>query len=337
VDLPGRRPIPALGPWVEFLLDAREQVADEALAAQCLSQARRIADTLLALQREHDLSPTEAPPGTWSDDSSLSFCLAESLTEGYNLNTVAQNFIAWLKQGYWGAHHKVFDVGNATDASIRRLMQGVTPELAGGMHESDNGNGSLMRILPLLFYVKDLPVEERYAKVKELSSVTHAHFRSVYACFIYMEMALLLLKERNAEQAYSEMKNIVRDFTDGKGFNKRELDLFERILGADIHKIEESRIYTSGYVLYTLEASLWCLLNTDNYVDAVLKAVNLGGDTDTTACVTGGLAGLLYGYETIPKEWIACIARNNDIHDLSERLYKKLKIDNKINLKWETN
>src|SRR5678815_1956721 len=124
------------------------------------------------------------PPGTWSDDSSLSFCLAESLTEGYNLNTVAQNFIAWLKQGYWGAHHKVFDVGNATDASIRRLMQGVTPELAGGMHESDNGNGSLMRILPLLFYVKDLPVEERYAKVKELSSVTHAHFRSVYACFI---------------------------------------------------------------------------------------------------------------------------------------------------------
>jgi len=277
------------------------------------------------------------PPGTWSDDSSLSFCLAESLTEGYNLNTVAQNFIAWLKQCYWGAHHKVFDVGNATDASIRRLMQGVTPELAGGMHESDNGNGSLMRILPLLFYVKDLPVEERYAKVKELSSVTHAHFRSVYACFIYMEMALLLLKERHAEQAYSEMKNIVRDFTDGKGFNKRELDLFERILGADIHKIEESRIYTSGYVLYTLEASLWCLLNTDNYVDAVLKAVNLGGDTDTTACVTGGLAGLLYGYETIPKEWIACIARNNDIHDLSERLYKKLKIDNKINLKWETN
>jgi ADP-ribosylglycohydrolase len=189
----------------------------------------------------------------------------------------------------------------------------------------------------LLFYVKDLPIEERYATVKDVSSVTHAHFRSVYACFIFMEMALLLLKGRNAEQAYSEMKNIVSDFTDGKGFNKKELALFERILGGDIKKREESTIYTTGYVLHTLEASLWCLLNTRNYEDAVLKAVNLGGDSDTTACVTGGLAGLLYGYDTIPKEWITCIARNNDIHDLSERLYKKLKIDDKVNLKWEIN
>jgi len=271
------------------------------------------------------------PPGTWSDDSSLAFCLAENLTIGYDLHEIAENFIEWFRNGYWGAHHSVFDIGNATHASIRRLMQGAFPELAGGMEESDNGNGSLMRILPLLFYVKDLPVEERYAKVKEVSSVTHAHFRSVYACFIYMEMALLLLNGRTAEQAYSEMKRTVRDFTDSKGFNKRELDLFERILGADINQIEESMIHTTGYVLHTLEASLWCLLNTRSYKDAVLKAVNLGGDTDTTSCVTGGLAGLLYGYGAIPKEWVVCIARSNDIHDLSERIYGKLKIDNKIN------
>ena len=95
--------------------------------------------------------------------------------------------------------------------------------------------------------------------------------------------------------------------------------------------MEESKVHATGYVLHTLEASLWCLLNTDNYVDAVLKAVNLGGDTDTTACVTGGLAGLLYEFDAIPKEWVECIARINDIHDLSERVYKKLKIDNKIN------
>jgi len=146
-----------------------------------------------------------------------------------------------------------------------------------------------------------------------------------------MEIALLLLKGRNAGQAYSEMKKIVRDFTDSKGFNKKELELFERILGSDIYKMEESTIYATGYVLHTLEASLWCLLNTRSYEDAVLKAVNLGGDTDTTACVTGGLAGLLYGYDAIPKEWVACIARSNDIHDLSERICEKLKIDNKIN------
>lgn len=179
--------------------------------------------------------------------------------------------------------------------------------------------------------MSDLPIEERYAKVKEVSSITHAHFRSVYACFIYMEMALLLLKGRTAEQAYFEMKKTVRDFTNSKGFNKAELDLFARILDADIKTMEESKVHATGYVLHTLEASLWCLLNTDNYVDAVLKAVNLGGDTDTTACVTGGLAGLLYEFDAIPKEWVECIARINDIHDLSERVYKKLKIDNKIN------
>jgi ADP-ribosyl-[dinitrogen reductase] hydrolase len=264
------------------------------------------------------------PPGTWSDDSSLAFCLAEALAEGYDLGGIAKNFIKWLKRGYWGAHGKVFDIGNATQASIARLIMGSQPELAGGMTERDNGNGSLMRIMPLLFYVKELSIEERYAKVREVSSVTHAHFRSVLACFIYIEMARLLLKGYSAPMAYSEMKEVVNEFSESRGFNKEEMALFDRILHADIKYTEESSINSEGYVLHTLEASLWCLLNTDNYVDAVLKAVNLGGDTDTTACVTGGLAGLLYGYQDIPHGWIAGIARSNDIANLCERLYQKL-------------
>ncbi len=262
------------------------------------------------------------PPGTWSDDSSLAFCLAESLTLGYDIGSIALNFMAWLNQGYWGAHHKVFDVGNATHASIRRLMRGVSPALAGGTMEDDNGNGSLMRIIPLIFSIKDLPVDERYAKVKEVSSITHAHFRSVYSCFIYIEMALLLLDGRNAKQAYIELKELIKEFNEGKGFNKDEMDLFSRVLDSDISAIDESAINSGGYVLDTLEASLWCLLNTNSYADAVLTAVNLGGDTDTTGCVTGGLAGLLYGYDSIPKKWAMDIARSNDINDLCERLSK---------------
>lgn len=76
--------------------------------------------------------------------------------------------------------------------------------------------------------------------------------------------------------------------------------------------------------MHTLEASIWCLLNTDNYAGAVLKAVNLGDDTDTTGCVTGGLAGLLYGYDDIPISWIETLARKEDILNLCERLNKKL-------------
>ena len=265
------------------------------------------------------------PPGTWSDDSSLAFCLAEALTNGYDLKLIAANFIAWKLNGYWGAHHKVFDIGNATHAAIIRLMDGTAPELAGGMTEEDNGNGSLMRILPLLFMIKDLPAEERYQMVKDVSSVTHAHFRSVYACFIYMEMALQILNGANAGEAYVNTKKLVVEFTSSKEFNKREVAYFNRILASDIKKEEESDIHAGGYVLNTIEAALWCLLNSSNYAESVLKAVNLGGDTDTTACVTGGLAGLLYGYESIPKEWIEVIARKNDIEDLCIRLNNKLK------------
>jgi ADP-ribosyl-[dinitrogen reductase] hydrolase len=260
------------------------------------------------------------PPGTWSDDSSLAFCLAESLTKGYNLDDIAQNFINWLQNGFWGAHHKVFDVGGATRHAIGRLIKGISPQLSGGIMEDDNGNGSLMRILPLLFYIKDLPIEERYVKVKEVSSITHGHFRSILACFIYMEMALELLKGCDINTAYDNMQKTVSEFTKTRKFNENELNLLSRVLKDDLKKIKEPTIHSGGYVLHTLEASIWCLLNTHNYTDAVLKAVNLGSDTDTTGCVTGGLAGLLYGFENIPTAWIEAIARKNDIESLCERL-----------------
>jgi ADP-ribosylglycohydrolase len=264
------------------------------------------------------------PPGTWSDDSSLAFCLAESLSKGYNLDDIAKNFINWMRHGYWGAHHKVFDIGNATHYAIGRLTKGTSPLLSGGMMEDDNGNGSLMRIIPLLFYIKDMPINERYQKIKEVSSVTHAHFRSVFSCFIYLELALQILNGNTIDAAYGNMQESVKSFAHANEFNPKELQLFGRILDADIRTVKEDKIHSSGYVLHTLEASLWCLLNTGNYTDAVLKAVNLGGDTDTTGCVTGGLAGLLYGYEEILQVWINEIARKNDIEDLCNRLVKQI-------------
>jgi ADP-ribosyl-[dinitrogen reductase] hydrolase len=265
------------------------------------------------------------PIGTWSDDSSLAFCLAESLTKGYDLNDMSQNFINWRINGYWGAHHKLFDIGNATRFAIELLQKGTSPLLSGGMTEDDNGNGSLMRILPILFHVKDLSIEERYLKVKEVSSITHAHFRSVFACFIYVEFALQLLQGKSKYDAYTEMQRLVNSFINKNDFNKTEIEKFKRILVHEILMEKESDIYSSGYVLHTLEASLWCLFATETYSEAVLKAVNLGSDTDTTACVTGGLAGLLYGYEFIPSNWIDVIARKKDIEDLCERFNNNLK------------
>jgi ADP-ribosyl-[dinitrogen reductase] hydrolase len=263
----------------------------------------------------------DQPAGTWSDDSSLAFCLAQSLTKTYDLNDIAQNFIQWLTFGYWGAHNKVFDVGGATRFAIGRLMKGISPLLSGGMFEEDNGNGSLMRIAPLLFHIKNLTITERYNKIKEVSSITHGHFRSVFACFIYMEFALGILNEKTPEVAYNEMQAGINDFAAANEFNQEELDLFKRILKGNIKDEKKNTIISGGYVLHTLEASIWCILNSKNYSEAVLKAVNLGGDTDTTGCVTGAVAGLLYGYDNIPNSWIDVLARKDEIKRLSKDLY----------------
>ena len=130
--------------------------------------------------------------GTWSDDSSLSFCLAESIVEGYDVHQLAIKLVDWKTKNYWTATGEVFDIGGTTQIAITQLEQGISPLESGGKEEFDNGNGSLMRILPLLVYIKDMPIEERFKYTIEVSAFTHAHPRAIIACFYYLEFALLL-------------------------------------------------------------------------------------------------------------------------------------------------
>lgn len=260
------------------------------------------------------------PAGTWSDDSSLAFCLAEALTHDFDLNLIAANFQKWLFENYWTPYGEVFDVGISTRQAINNLRAGTRPDLAGGSGEDENGNGSLMRILPLLFYIKGKPVEERYQLTKAVSSITHAHIRSVIACFYYLEFARQLLDTQDKFSTYKNVQVVVPEFLQSLSIHPNEIKLFDRLFSGEIRNLPEEQIQSSGYVLHTLEASVWCLLTTDTYKDAVLKAVNLGQDTDTTGALTGGLAGLLYGFGNIPKKWLQQLARRSDIDDLANRL-----------------
>ncbi|MBS1756833.1 MAG: ADP-ribosylglycohydrolase family protein [Bacteroidetes bacterium] len=260
------------------------------------------------------------PAGTFSDDSSLAFCLAEALTQEFSLQKIGNNFVAWLNNNYWTARGNVFDVGIATSQAIRRLQTGCNPELAGGMDVSDNGNGSLMRILPLLAHTKDKQVSERYQITKQVSSITHGHIRSIISCFYYLEFARQIINGIDKFQIYRNLQTEVSEHLISLSINPNEIKLFDRLLTGNIYELTDSEIFSSGYVLHTLEASIWCLLTTDNYKAATLKAVNLGEDTDTTGAVTGGLAGLLYGVGTIPQNWMQQIARKEDIEDLANRL-----------------
>lgn len=265
------------------------------------------------------------PPGTWSDDSSLTFCSVESLCKGFDIEDMAIIFVKWMQEGYWGAHNKVFDIGGTTRYSLARIVKGDSAKHSGNFFEEDNGNGSLMRILPLVFYLQnEKDIETIYQKVKEVSSITHAHFRSVFACFIYVIYCLEIFKEKDKMEAYKGMRNILEFFLKDKKFNPNEIQLFERILQNDIFEYPENEILSSGYVLHSLEASLWCVLNSNSYEETVLKAVNLGGDTDTTGAIAGGLAGIYYGIDNIPKKWIENLVRANDIKDLAEKLSKNI-------------
>lgn len=259
----------------------------------------------------------QQPSGTWSDDSSLAFCLAESLLNGYDLNDIAQKSAQWMQSGYWSAHGDVFDIGGTTRSALYRILQGEDARFSGETDDRSNGNGSLMKIAPAAIYFADQKDDQLFSVIKAISSITHAHFRSVFGCYIFSIYIAELLKGTEKNIALKNTAIRAREFARKEEFNKKEVALFIRILEGMLPSLQEGDINSGGYIIHTLEASIWCLLSTTSYKDAVLKAVNLGEDTDTTACVTGALAGLYYGQNSIPYQWGELVARKSDIIKLA--------------------
>lgn len=266
------------------------------------------------------------PPGTWSDDSSLTFCLAESLCNGFDLKDIGKRFCDWYYEGYWTPYGKAFDIGLTTQMAICRMYEGESPESSGEANEYSNGNGSLMRILPLAYYLENTENNDKFEIIHGVSAITHGHIRSKIACSIYVEVAINLLKGYCPYEAYEKMKEPIISYYASKGY-ETELENFNRILKEDVRSLKRKEINSNGYVVSTLEAALWCFLNAKNYYKAVMTAVNLGSDTDTTGAVTGGLAGLYHGIHSIPEKWLATIVKKDEIINLSttfaESLYGK--------------
>ena len=251
------------------------------------------------------------PPGTWSDDSSLTLTTMESIIRKGEIDPadIMLNFSRWLNNAEFTPYGKVFDVGGTTEAAIRRFQNGIEPLKCGLNHYKHNGNGSLMRILPLALFPSSMN------DINEISSLTHAHEISRRACRLYVGTAEQLLKGASLWEVIGCSGIWVKEF--------------DRI--PKIHKLNRDEIRSTGYVMDTLEAALWCVYHTSSYRDCVLTAVNLGGDTDTIAAVAGGLAGIIYGCggeSGIPDEWIQQIARKDWIFDLCER-FRLVQVDSR--------
>jgi ADP-ribosylglycohydrolase len=260
------------------------------------------------------------PPGTWSDDTSLTLCVAESLIGGFNLDDMGRRFVAWRHDGYWTPYGVVFDSGKTTTEAIERIARGVPATEAGGTDEWDNGNGSLMRILPVALRFRDAPLEELLDKTHQVSAITHAHPRSKMACGLYVCLARYLLQGRTPFDAYITTIAGVGDWYRNAPDFADQAPHFALILNGDIVTLSEDEIKSDGYVVHTVEASIWCLLTSSTFEETALKAVNLGGDSDTTGAVAGGLAGLAYGVDAIPESWVTQLARASEIRELARVL-----------------
>ncbi len=267
------------------------------------------------------------PKGTWSDDSSLTFCLAEALLQDYNLVGISENFIKWKNESYWSARGEVFDIGTTTSIAIARLSRILSDNLLEDLHtqkhlgdEQENGNGSLMRILPLLFVIKGKPIAEQFETVWAVSALTHRHIRAAMSCMIYLKFAEKLLCRKSKEIAYSETRSEIEAFWNDMKFAMDERQHFSKIIQSDIRETALNDLKSGGYVLEVLESSFWFFLKSSSYKETILSIINIGHDTDTAAAIAGGLAGIYYGQQGMPEQWVASIARLQDILELGNKL-----------------
>ena len=262
------------------------------------------------------------PAGTWSDDTSMTLCMIHSLIEkGIDYEDQMSRFADWMVNGNYTATGEVFDIGGATQYAINNYRHGKPALECGDKDEETCGNGSLMRMMPLALYL-----QSRYNKLRfddfcadiihKASDCTHASRRCEMACGIYCSIIFSMCSGGDLSNAVmSGLCSSLSYYRDHPNY-KDLCDRFDSMLG--IADWREAEVKSGGYVIHTLQAAIWCLLTTGNYADCVLKAVNLGNDTDTTAAVAGALAGMWYGANTIPSDWVAALAKADEIKALCE-------------------
>lgn len=264
-------------------------------------------------------------PGTWSDDTSMTLCAIDSIIDcGIDYADQMERFGDWLWNGANTARDEVFDVGGATKKAIFRFVKGTPALECGERAENTCGNGSLMRIMPTALYLVgrygNKTLDDRAAEViHNTSKCTHAHVRCQMACGVFCSVVFRMICGGDLRGAVKEGVGSALDYYRGKTEFAEVYAEFESL--AEIEKWSEGEVESSGFVLHTLQAALWCLLTTEGYAQCVQKAVNLGEDTDTTAAVAGALAGLWYGEEQIPREWARATVKYEEIKSRVKKFY----------------
>lgn len=265
----------------------------------------------------------DVPKGVWSDDTSMTLATMDSIIEcnGINYNDIADKFCNWINKAEYTATNEVFDIGITTKYALMRYWDNKSDATkCGGAGINENGNGSLMRMLPIALYChyKKISEEEMFDIVKNVSSITHAHEISIMGCYIYVKYLLSILNGNNKIESYDDIKNIEYKMY----FNKETINQYNRILENNIKDLNIDDIESTGYVVSTLESVLWIILNCNSYSQSIIGAINLGGDTDTIGAITGSIAGIIYGFDSISDNWIKDMKNLEYLENISTRFSK---------------
>jgi len=251
--------------------------------------------------------------GEWTDDTSMALCLGTSLVESRGFDPVDQmeRYCRWWKEGYLSSNGYCFDIGMTTSQALNGFLNSSNP-FSGVTDSFSAGNGSLMRLAPVpMFFYPD--VEESIHFAGESSRTTHGAQECVDACRLFASMLISALDGQNKDEILFETPFREKGFLSPK---------IQAIADGMYRGKDQAEISGSGYVVESLEAALWSFYTTDSFGDAILRAVNLGDDADTTAAVTGQIAGAFYGETGIPSSWLEKLVMREEIGLLAEGLFR---------------
>lgn len=256
--------------------------------------------------------PFHLKAGYWTDDTSMALCLAMSLIEcnGFDAFDQMQRYCRWRAEGYMSSTGECFDIGNTVAEALSAFIATNEP-YSGPTREHSAGNGSIMRLAPVaMFY--NYSVTDTVFYSGDSSRTTHGALECIEACRLFGVMIHHALNDKSKETILFSHSD--SDYQSTK---------IQAIARGDYQNKDYTDIKGSGYVVDSLEAALWCFLNTENYQEAILKAVNLGDDADTTAAVCGQIGGAFYGIQGIPSHWRARIAMLDTIEAIAGSLLAK--------------
>lgn len=274
----------------------------------------------------------QQPPGTWSRFGALSLCLADSLSHGYQLRVIAEAFIKWKSQSYWSALGESYDLDAGLNDSIGHLESVLSEADPLSLHNLRSRNaakqssGSLPHLLPLTFAIEQLGPAEQLHRTWEVSALTHPPLSSALASYLYLQTVRQLIEGLPRSQALANAQSAARQAFAAAEVPKSKTRSLQTLLEISPAYFEPASLRTQSD-LSCLKAGLWAWFETNTFEQAVLAAVNLGGQTAKTAGIAGGLAGLTYGQESFPKDWLAQIPRLQDICQSADALWQAYQDD----------